>query len=876
MVVYGRPEAPSAPVPGPVVLSHGVGLVWSSGADHGAPVEEFELVEVGSGKSWSVGRATRFDVVGLPNGVEVCFQVRARNRAGWSDFSLVGPCQVPNEAPGRAPGFQVSGVGDGTVSLIWDPAPVDGTPVTGYRLDWPGGSVLLPGDQTSVTVTGLDNYTIYDFALTARNVMGWSEQVALTSGQPSGRPVCQGVLTIQPDDLADEARVNLSWSAADANGPGPVTYTLRRSGQGEVAFGPLGALHWTDQVAYDGTSYHYVLEASNATGGPDHTCTLERDFSAVGVPAAWGGASLTVVPTGQDGQAKLTLEVPPSRGAVSELTLVGWPGVSLTSPGPNGGRIEQLIDGLPNGVPTPIQVQLCNENRSPCQTSPTRNVTVFGQLATPQVTAWPHGSYGDHLLCARASADARGATASLRLRASNGATSTTDSGIGDLAVSDWCVDAGAEETTLTFTAELQTGPTTPVRPDPTPGTAQATTPKDPKPPLQAPTLTPRQGGVGDTEVCATGHGDGRGYPANLYVSNSLNGDRTATVSGNGALNASELCVDPGYPGAQVTFTAHLSTGLTDPPRTDAPDASVTLTASASPLPTPTIQVNVPGLTGDYRVCAQAQGDGRGTPAKLYITSSTGQTSPTVTGSGALSAANWCVTVNPAQYVTFTAHLDNDSAATPRPNQTATATGAAPPPPPAFTQPALTVYMGGSLSAPKVCAEASGDARGYNATLTITNNKTGDTWRSPEGTGALSVPGRCISVANNVAVTFTATLSSSVSGRPDVSHSVSITSYDYSPSVSIGLSGNSVGDCGDGLPCYSLLVSSNGFPSGTLNCTLVRNNVNHNGRSWTQPANQANYNSGLWFGRVNTRAEVSCTLGSYTATSGYVCLPGNCS
>ncbi|MDR1386496.1 MAG: fibronectin type III domain-containing protein [Propionibacteriaceae bacterium] len=871
MVVYGRPEAPSAPAAGPVV-SHGVGLTWSSGADHGAAVEEFELVEVGSGRSWSVGRATRFDVVGLPNGVEACFQVRARNRAGWSDFSPVGGCQVPDEVPGRSARFEVVGVGDGTVALEWAPAPVDGTPVTAYHLAWPGGSVQLPADQRSFEVVGLDNYTIYDFALTAENRMGRSHLTATTSGQSSGRPVCHGGLTIQPDDLADQARVNLSWSAADANGPGPVTYRVVRAGRGEAGSGALDALHWTDQVVYDGTAYHYTLQASNATGGPAHTCTLEGDFSAVGVPAAWGANSLTVVPTGQDGQAKLIMEVPPARGASSNLTLIGWPGVHLTSPGPDGGHIEVIVDGLPNGLPTAIQVQLCNENGNPCQNSPTRSVTVFGQLTTPQVSARLHGSYGDHQLCASASASAHGATATLSLRASKGSTvvsQTSQTGIDGLAITDWCVDAGAEETTLNFVATLSSGPTNPTRPDPASAQASATTLKDPKPPLLQPTLTTRQGGVGDHVVCATAHGDGRGYPASLYVVNSYDNNRTATVSGNNGLNTSELCVNPGTPGQAVTFTAYLTTGVTDPPRDDAPAGQVTLVSSALPLLTPDVPVWARGGTPDYGVCASASGDGRGTPAKLYLTSSIGGQSAVATGSNVIQTGTWCVDATPGATVVFTAHLEDNSTTTPRPAVTNTGAVTAPPPPPAFAAPALTVRQHGGTGDQQVCASASGQAGGFGATLTITNNRTSASWGSGTGTGALSVAEHCVSAGFGVTVTFTATLHSTVSPRADAIRSASVTApNDYHPSVSIKLRSTSSGLCTDNNPCYPLLVTTSGFP-GTVNCTLVQNNVGHSQRTWTQGANETNHNAGFSFGRINTKAEVSCTSGSYTATSGYV-------
>ncbi|MDR1212769.1 MAG: fibronectin type III domain-containing protein [Propionibacteriaceae bacterium] len=817
MVVYGRPEAPSAPVPGPVVLSHGVGLVWSSGADHGASVEEFELVEVGSGKSWSVGRATRFDVVGLSNGVEVCFQVRARNRAGWSDFSLVGPCQVPNEAPGRAAGFQVSGVGDGALSLVWDPAPVDGTPVTGYRLVWPGGVIDdLDGSARQATVTGLDNYTIYDFTLTARNVMGWSEQVALTSGQPSGRPTGLTGVTVSPSSLGGQVELALTWPVALPNGPGPVTYMVTRSGgpQGTVSFGPLSSTSLVDRVDYDGSDLVYEITATNASGGPEHTAgPVRTDFHAVSPPDPWLAGSLTVVPTGQSGQAKLTLVVPPSHGGASQLTLIQGPGGSLVSPGPNGGTVERVVSGFTDGYDTAVQVKLCNEDGQ-CQISSIVYVSTFGQLVTPVVTAWPHGSYGDHQVCAQANAEAMGAGASLVLRSSNGYVSEPRTGPNALFSGDFCVDAGGQEITITFTATLTSDPTNPTRPNPTPGTAQATTPKDPKPPLEKPVLEVILGGLGDHLVCATAHGDGRGYPASLYVSNSFDSTRSATVSGDNALNTTKLCVDPGGPGVQVTFTAHLSTGVTDPPRANAPDVTITATSSANPLLTPTIQANTPGTTGDYRVCASAQGNGQGTPAKLYITSSNGQTSTTDSGSGALSVSNWCITVDPSQTITFTAHLDNDFSAAPRDNKTATASATAPNPPPAFATPGIVARADSGYSGYGVCFNASGQAAGYPAQLKVTVNLSGaGPWQTSYGTGYLGLNEICFDTGKpSTTFTFTVTLTSQAGDRADATNTAMIKTLP-APSITVYKGAKATVDS------YYIGIYTHDFP-GNVTCQVV--------------------------------------------------------
>ncbi|MDR1387584.1 MAG: fibronectin type III domain-containing protein [Propionibacteriaceae bacterium] len=856
MVVYGRPEAPSAPLPGPLVSSHGVGLAWSSGADHGAAVEEFELVEVGSGRSWSVGRATRFDVVGLPNGVEVCFQVRARNRAGWSDFSAIGPCQTPNEAPGRSPRFEVVGVGDGTVLLEWEPAPVDGTPVTNYRLVWPGGVIDdISGAERRIVVSGLDNYTSYVFALTARNGHGWSESTALAEGQPSGRPTGLDGVSVSSTNLGHEVQLALSWPVAQPNGPGPVTYQVTRWGGADVVvFPPQSSTSLVDQVAFDGSELTYQITASNATGGPDHTAgPVETYFHAISPPAAWEPGSLMVRPTGRSGEAVLELEVPPSHGGAARIELIQGPG-TLNTPQPNGGRHVQTISGFIDGVETAVQIRLCNE-LGQCSDSSVGYVTTFGQLATPTLRVWQHGSYGDHLLCAEAQVQAMGADASLTLRASNGSQAQPSQGPGDL-VTEFCADAGGPELALTFTASVSSGPTTPARSNPTPATAQIKTPKDPTPPLAQPTLTTRQGGVGDTEVCATAHGHGNGHPARLYLTNDRDSVSTAPVSGSGALNSAEQCFDPGRSGVAVVFTAHLETDPTDPPRTDAPTGSVTLVSSAQPLQPPAVQARAPGSIGDYRVCASAQGDGQGTPAKLYLTSSNGATSAAVSGSGALAAPEWCVQANPAQTITFTAHLDNDSAATPRPDQTATANATAPDAPPPFAKPTITVR---AASNNKACFTASAAAGDYPAQLTVSNSKNSQTWVTGASSGNLSLSESCVDAGSTASVTFTATLTSQVAGRADASASATL----KMPRITASKGGNLHDNV------YYIRVTTSDLPR-SVTCKLTDSTYVHD---FTSTISLGPNDSGQTNSRIEVVSgvwvKVRCWGGDFELTSGQI-------
>jgi hypothetical protein len=712
-------------------------------------------------------------------------------------------------------------VGDGVLSLVWEGAPVDGTPVTGYRLVWPGGVIDdLSGAARQATITGLDNYTIYDFTLTARNAMGWSEQVALTSGQPSGRPTGLTGVTVSSSSLGGQVELALTWPVAGPNGPGPVTYMVTRSGgpQGTVSFGPLSGTSLVDRVDYDGSDLVYEITATNASGGPEHTAgPVRTDFHAVSPPDPWLAGSLIALPTGQSGQAKLTLVVPPSHGGASQLTLIQGPTGSLVSPGPNGGQVERIVDGFTDGVDTAVQVKLCNEDGQ-CQVSSVVYVRTFGQLVTPVVTAWPHGSYGDHQVCARATAQAMGAGASLVLRSSTGPKTAPSTGTGALDSGELCVDAGGQEITVTFTAVLVSDPTTPARSDPTPGTAQATTPKDPKPVLETPTFTTDRGGLGNFLVCATAHGDGRGYPASLYVSNNIDSTRSDTVSGDNALHTTKLCINMGGPGQQATFTAHLSTGVTDPPRTDAPNGTVTVTSSAYPLQTPAIQANTPGSTGDYRVCAQAQGEGQGTPAKLYITSSNGQTSPVDKGSEDLVVPNWCVTTDPAQTITFTAHLDNDSDATPRPNKTDTADATAPNPPPAFAQPTITTRVPGGAGDYRLCFTASANAAGYAAKLTVTVDQSGKgPWSTSYGTGTLSLGETCFDLGKaSTTATFTATVTSQVPDRADASKTATAKTPGPAPYITAYKGSHHSGSASD---IFFIGIETHNFP-GNVTCKVT--------------------------------------------------------
>ena len=128
-------------------------------------------------------------------------------------------------------------VGDGQVTLTWQPAQVDGTPVTGYEVEIsppPAGQQQIQsvGVTTSHAFTGLVNGTTYTFNVLAVNAEGngpWSLGV---SAVPYGKPLTMAAPAATgapvPDPTTTRA-IQVTWAAVQgtaANGRPVTSYTV--------------------------------------------------------------------------------------------------------------------------------------------------------------------------------------------------------------------------------------------------------------------------------------------------------------------------------------------------------------------------------------------------------------------------------------------------------------------------------------------------------------------------------------------------------------------------------------------------------------------------------------------------------------------------
>lgn len=521
--VYTRPDPPSPPINGPTVQSRSATISWRPGNPHGASIDSYE-VKIASGPGSgrvTTCRSTPCQIKGLTNGEAVTFQVRAHNKADWSEWSGSSARITPDVAPGAPSWVKVGDPQDHSVTVSWGPIANDGSPIKVIHITTSGGGVVnVPAGRNSATVKVPSNNEPYTFSVSAENnyKVGPSTSEA---GQSSGKPIGLNVESPQPTtSVGASTSVRISWTLASAEGPRPVRYAVSRSDGKAICSGTTAQSCVDDSVTFTGTTYRYSVTATNDTGGAAHsTASSSPTWAAVGTPDAWSG-DWSAEATGSDGEARLKFTVPASRGATSKVTVTrgGSTVATVKSPGPAGGAVNTKIDGLPDGAKSELVLHVCNEAKK-CMESRPRTVTTFGDLKAPAVSA----SHDGDEVTGTATGNGNGETATLTLFI-NGAEVGSKVGTGSLTVTR-SRTVGYDKT-VDVKATLETGNTTPQRRDGGSSSTRETT--GPPPPHK---VTISKGEVYPPGLCGAEF-DGDRYCYNLeMVTKNYIGKYTCVLNG---------------------------------------------------------------------------------------------------------------------------------------------------------------------------------------------------------------------------------------------------------------------------------------------------------------------------------------------------------
>ncbi|MBT9258036.1 fibronectin type III domain-containing protein [Phycicoccus sp. KQZ13P-1] len=437
--VFGRPDAPPRPQVGRTTLSHSASLGWTAPAANGAPIQGYDVQWPGGTQSCPSSPCT---ITGLDNGTGVAFQVRARNKAGDGDWSPSSATYIPDEAPKAVPNLRQTAAGDGSVTLAWGAAAVDGSQVTDYIVSVNGIQKRF-GTALTGTVTGLKNGPAYTFTIVAKNRYRPGPSTT-AKGMAAGTPGLDGPVTFGPVAAADSdtTAVDVRWPAGQQNGPSPILYTVTRTTDGKTVCADTRATHCVDDGVRFGTTYRYaVLGRTTFLGVTRESATRSASISPVGRPAGWSAVSAR--PTGANRAVTVDYSVPASRGASSTVSiLVNGSAVTTFAADPGGVAGQSRTVSVPvNGVDYKISMSVCNES-DVCSVSNPVTVNAYGPVPAPTISLSRGGS-ANRTFTVQVRADGNGRPVT--------ATVTTDSG------QRWTVSsAGAIDSSWSYAVDYGT------------------------------------------------------------------------------------------------------------------------------------------------------------------------------------------------------------------------------------------------------------------------------------------------------------------------------------------------------------------------------------------------------------------------------------
>ncbi len=201
--------------------------------------------------------------------------------SGTIAFSVFGRPDKPKPPAAKLPSVSTQ------AALTWIEPPSNGAPITGYRIEWAGGSTS--STRPAVTATGLTNGTAYRFRVQAINKAGdsdWSEYSAAYTPDEAPKSVPGFNQT-----AAGPHSITLSWEPAVNNGSALTGYVISGASRTTKVAGT--ATSTTITVPDNTQIYPFSIIATNAKG---QSAASSAKAFAQGVPIVSGVQTLPVDP----------------------------------------------------------------------------------------------------------------------------------------------------------------------------------------------------------------------------------------------------------------------------------------------------------------------------------------------------------------------------------------------------------------------------------------------------------------------------------------------------------------------------------------------------------------------------------------------------
>jgi titin len=301
---YTLPSQPSTVLPtAPTNLTTGINaqnratLSWDvPSSDGGSPITrysgQYKLCVDGVPTGNWLGNSTTATTVsfsGTNLALTYTFRARAENANGTGPFSAETGCIAlsgPSSTVPAAPTITNLIPGDGQVTVSWEAPAHDGSPITGYKIQYStdenfesyseavvNSSDVTTIDDLSYIIAGLQADVTYYFRIHAINAAGNGEWSPIDSAVPYGKPDAPAITTTMPDDKS----VVLTWAIPNDHSSTILSYKLQYSTTSDFAAHEEVSIpaEDMDDPEYEvtgltnGTTYYFRLAALNAAGTGD-------------------------------------------------------------------------------------------------------------------------------------------------------------------------------------------------------------------------------------------------------------------------------------------------------------------------------------------------------------------------------------------------------------------------------------------------------------------------------------------------------------------------------------------------------------------------------------------------------------------------------
>lgn len=391
--VVGFPGTP--PTPEAVADNATATITWGQPASNGGPIDQFEI-EGDQGQRQLLEPTSSHTFNDLVNGVAHQFRVRARNEAGWGEWSQFSSPVTPNIEPGR-PGAPTIAFADGALDVSWSEPSNEGSSITGYVLEIGSGlsdSVELPAN-TTYTWPNLVNGTNYRFRVNAVNESGRSDVSAWSTAE---HPLREPDAVASVDAQRGDGFLDVTWSAPLDNGDPVIEYQVQiESDQASTVTTPRTDFNWANLE--NGEFQRFRTRSRNR----DVDWSVWSPWSNSEKPCRVPDAAAAPVAVRGDTEVGLTWEVPAENGC----SLTGYTieaigtGLSRTT-GPSATSLS--FSELSNGTSYSFRVIANNEEGAGVPSAASTAVIPAGPPCAPtSMSADPVATSG--LISYSASAD---------------------------------------------------------------------------------------------------------------------------------------------------------------------------------------------------------------------------------------------------------------------------------------------------------------------------------------------------------------------------------------------------------------------------------------------------------------------------------------